>query len=255
MIGAERRDTHLEAAMGTVVGITSAGPLPRAALRAAVDVLHEADRVFSTWNRSSPMARLRAGEVDFAELAPTDRATIGSVLDRCVLARELSGGAFDPWAMPGGVDPTGLVKGWAVGRARAALRDRGVDVVMVNGGGDIAVAGRPGGAPWRVGVRHPDQPTQFAAVLEVVATVATSGTYERPGELLDPASGRAVGLGVSATVLGPDLDLVDALATGLAVGGPAVLPAIDRLAGYEAYLISQSGRHYATTGMPFAPAR
>ena len=28
----------------------------------------------------------------------------------------MSGGWFDPWAMPGGVDPTGLVKGWAVDR-------------------------------------------------------------------------------------------------------------------------------------------
>ena len=29
-------------------------------------------------------------------------------------ARDASGGWFDPWAMPGGYDPTGLVKGWAV---------------------------------------------------------------------------------------------------------------------------------------------
>jgi hypothetical protein len=32
----------------------------------------------------------------------------------CEAAREASDGWFDPWAMPGGYDPTGLVKGWAV---------------------------------------------------------------------------------------------------------------------------------------------
>lgn len=245
---------HLEAVMGTVVGITSPDPFPAGPLQAAVDALHAADRIFTTWDPRSPMSRLRSGEVDLDELAPDDAARITHVLWRCEMAREITGGAFDPWAMPGGLDPTGLVKGWAAQRALQALVDSGMTTVMVNAGGDIATAGAPGGRPWRVGIRHPSQPDAYCAVIEVAAAVATSGDYERPGQLIDPSTGRTARVAASATVTGPDLDLVDALANGLAVGGAPVLEAIDRLPGHEAYLITDAGRHYATPGFAFAGA-
>lgn len=245
---------HLESVMGTIVGITSPAVIPAAAVDAAVAALRDADRIFSTWDSTSPMARLRAGEAQLEELDPSDAAQIGVVLDRCRVAREITGGAFDPWAIEGGVDPTGLVKGWAVGNALAALVERGVENAMVNGGGDIAVVGTFEGGRWRVGIRHPDQPTQLAAVVEVSGAVATSGNYERPGELIDPTTGRTARVASSATVTGPDLDLADALATGLAVGGASVLRAIDSLTGYEAYLIADDGRQYATPGMAFVDA-
>lgn len=237
--------------MGTVVGVVTHGRLPELARRAAIGELHEADRVFSTWNPASPMARLRAGRAGLEDLDPGDAALIVEVLRRCELARELTGGAFDPWALPGGVDPTGLVKGWAAERALRALG--GGAAAMVNAGGDLVVSGTPGGRPWRVGIRHPGQPEGFlAAVVEVAAAVATSGDYERPGQLVDPATGRAARAAGSATVTGPDLDLADALATGLAVGGRTVLAAIDRLPGYDAYLVTGEGRHLATPTMAFA---
>lgn len=245
-----QRCSHLEPVMGTVVGITSPDPFPPLALGAAVRALHEADRVFSTWNPTSPLSRLRGGHAHLEELEPADADLVMWVLDRCALARELTGGAFDPWALPGGVDPTGLVKGWAASRALDALVEGGVDTAMVNAGGDIAVAGAPGGRPWRVGLRHPGQPQALTAVVAVTGAVATSGDYERPGQLLDPATGRTARTTASATVVGPELDLVDALATGLAVAGSPLLPAIDALPGYEAHLVTDDGRHFATPGLP-----
>jgi thiamine biosynthesis lipoprotein len=241
--------THLEPVMGTVVGISSRDPLPAAGLAGAVEVLHQADRVFSTWDPASPMSRLRSGQAALDDLDTADADLITAVLDRCQLARRLTGGAFDPWAMPGGVDPTGLVKGWAADQALRALQAAGVLSVMVNAGGDITVAGCPGA---RIAVRHPAQPQDYAAIIEVDMAIATSGDYERPGQLIDPATGRTARVGASATVTGPELDLADALATGLAVKGGPMLAVIDRLIGYEAYLITDNGRHYATPGMRFA---
>ncbi|HVX20624.1 MAG TPA: FAD:protein FMN transferase [Acidimicrobiales bacterium] len=242
---------HLEPVMGTVVGIRSPDPLPAAAVEAAVAVLHDADRLFSLWKPDSPMSRLRAGQAAVEDFGPCDAATIRSVLARCAVARQVTGGAFDPWSLPGGVDPTGLVKGWAVERARDAIVARGHDTVMVNGGGDIAVAGVPPGGPWRAGIRHPMQPTQLAAVVEVGAGIATSGNYERPGELIDPATGRTARGVISATVVGPELDLADALATALAVRGAAMLEVIAALPGYGAYMIADDGRQYAGGAVPF----
>ena len=242
----------LEPVMGTIVGFSSPDVLPPHLLAAAVEELHDADRVFSTWNPGSPMSRLRCGQTDLGEIDPGDADKIAEVLERCELARELTGGAFDPWAMPGGVDPTGLVKGWAVARALTVVTGSGVQDLMVNAGGDVAVSGSPPGRNWTVGIRHPDQPQGLAAVIEVKAALATSGNYERPGQLIDPFSGRTARVCASATVTGPELDLVDALATGLAVAGAPLLEAIETLRGYEGYLIATSGRHYATAGMAFA---
>ena len=246
--------SHIEPAMGTVVGFTSPDPLPADGLAEAARLLHEANRVFSTWDPASPISRLRAGEATRDQLDGPDAALVDAVLERCLLAREITSGAFDPWAMPGGLDPTGLVKGWAAGRALQALNAAGTRNVMVNAGGDIAVSGCAGDGPWRVAIRHPAQPDAYAAILEVTGAVATSGDYERPGQLIDPTTGRTARVAASATVTGPDLDLADALATGLAVAGRQLLPAIDRLGGYDAYLITDVGRHYATPGVTFVPS-
>lgn len=243
--------THLEAVMGTVVGITSPGALPVEGLAGAVRALHESDRVFSTWNPGSPMSLLRSGAADIEDLEPDDGLLIVEVLEQCALARELTGGAFDPWAMPGGVDPTGLVKGWAADLALRELTGADCRTAMVNAGGDIAVAGTPYGSPWKIAVRHPFQPGCYAAIVEVTEAIATSGDYERPGQLVDPSTGRTARVAASATVTGPDLGMADALATGLAVAGRSLLGRIDALEGYEGFLITDSGSFYATPGMRF----
>lgn len=235
--------------MGTLVSLTSPDAPAPGALAAMARTLADIEAVFSTWDPKSPMSKLRAGRTDISELPRAQAAQVTHVLDRCRLARELTSGAFDPWAMPGGLDPTGLVKGWAAMQALAAVRAVGQTTVMVNAGGDIATSPLPDGGPWRVGVRHPWQPTALLGVIGVTGAIATSGTYERPGQLFEPGTGRVVGGPVSATVTGPDLDLADALATGLAVGGGSVLRAIEAMDGYEALLVATDGLCYGTPGL------
>ena len=130
---------------------TEAAELSRQLDRARA-VLHRADEVFSTWQPDSPISRLRAGEITDAQ-AP---AEVAEVLDRCATARELSGGWFDPWAMPGGVDPTGYVKGWAAQNALAAFSAECIAGAIVNAAGDIASFGGLGnGQPFRIGIADP----------------------------------------------------------------------------------------------------
>jgi thiamine biosynthesis lipoprotein len=239
--------------MGTVCSITVVtGGRPaaefRAVLAAACAVLHRADAVFSTWDPGSPVSRLRRGAATLADMP----GEVGNVLAECRAASSASHGWFDSWAMPGGVDPTGLVKGWAVDRALAVLRDEGVGGALINGGGDVAAYGRPApGERWRAGIRHPWRPGALAAVVEVRAAVATSGCYERGPHLIDPRTGRPASRAASATVTGPQLGLADALATAVAVGGDEALAAVAALDGYEAYLIRPDGSEVDTGGVPF----
>jgi FAD:protein FMN transferase len=238
----------------TVSGAAAASDAWDADLRRRLDqartVLERADEVFSTWRPDSPVSRLRRGEITAAEAPPEMAAVLGA----CETARQMSGGWFDPWAMPGGFDPTGYVKGWAAQRAAAALHGLPMSGALVNAAGDIASAGaQPSGAPFRIGIADPDEPRRLAEIVELTECIATSGTYERGSHLIDPRSGQPAARVGSASVLGPDLGFADALATAVAVAGAAGLALIEPLAGYEALIIGLDGRRQWTSHFPFAP--
>ncbi len=250
--------------MGTSVTIDvyAAGELTAAGgarlreqLARAQAILHHADEVFSTWQPGSPVSRLRRGELPAAQLP----AEVTEVLERCRTARDLTGGWFDPWAMPGGVDPTGYVKGWAAQRALAAFAPGpgaaagGVTGAIVNAAGDIAsFGGLADGQPFRIGIADPAAPRRLAAIIELTGAIATSGSYERGRHLIDPHTGQPAARAASASVTGPDLGLADALATALAVAGEPGLALVEPLAGYEALIIGYDGSRRWTPGFPFA---
>jgi thiamine biosynthesis lipoprotein len=249
---------RLEHVMGTVVTI-DVYPMPAtddtwtADLHRRLDqarlVLQRADDVFSTWQPDSPVSRLRRSEITAAE-APDEVAV---VMSACEVAQRLSGGWFDPWAMPGGFDPTGYVKGWAAQRALDALDGLAMHGALVNAAGDIACAGRqPSGDAFRIGIADPAEPRRLAAIAELTGCIATSGTYERGTHLIDPHSGLPAARVASASVIGPDLGLADALATAIAVAGTEGLDLVEPLAGYEALIIDWDGRRQATSQFPLA---
>lgn len=249
---------HVEPAMGTTVSFTvhdGCDPaVARQAIAEACGELRAADELFSTWKPWSPMSRLRRGAARLDTFPDDVAAQLASVLALSWQVRQATDGWFDPWAIPGGVDPTGLVKGWALERAAAVLRRAGL-LATVNGGGDIVTCGIPLEGPWRIGVRHPWRPGSLACVVTVSSpaqAVATSGSYERGSHFVNPRTGaRTSGAVASATVVGADLAVADALATALAVGGGAALDSM-RLVGYEAYLVGHDGSEQSTDGFPFS---
>lgn len=253
MIGtAEGPAVHVEPVMGTVASFQvwpdpPAAAAWRPAVAEACDILHDADRLFSTWDPGSVASRYRRGELDPADV-PDDLAV---VIRLCRLVTTASDGWFDPWALPGGFDSTGLVKGWAVERAISVLRRAGIRGAMLNVGGDIAVIGRPGADEvWTVALRHPDHADAAACVIEVESAVATSGAYERGAHLIDPRTGSPACRVASATVTGPSLAVADGLATALAVAGEAGLAFVAEAEGYEGLVIRADGTAAGTRGFP-----
>ncbi|HWD70430.1 MAG TPA: FAD:protein FMN transferase [Solirubrobacteraceae bacterium] len=243
---------HSEPVMGTVVSIDvrpRGVPMvrTRAAVAAACEVLHRADDVFSLFQHDTPLARLRRGEIEVTNCPPE----VADVIALCEQAKLASGGWFDPWGMPGGFDPTGLVKGWAAREAARVLEAAGVGAAMVNAAGDIASFGTPGQRDaWRVGVRSPESAELLACVIELRGcAVATSGLYERGAHIWDVRAGRPADGVASATVCGDDLALADAFATGLVAAGSAGLDAVTA-AGYEALLLLAGGKSVSTAGFP-----
>lgn len=125
------------------------------------------------------------------------------------------------------LDLGAIGKGAAVDRALAAMRRAGVAAAMVNAGGDLAVDGRAGRRPWRVGIRDPAGGLLATLALEPGEAVFTSGDYaryreingQRQGHVLDPRTGRPARAAVQATVIGVNGARADAAATALLVAG------------------------------------
>lgn len=247
---------HVEQVMGTTVTLDvrdrhlSRSELARAVL-VGVDALHDADRMFSTYRSGSAVSQLRRGSRR-PEHFPAD---VVSVLVRCAAAKERTRGWFDPWAMPGGFDPTGLVKGWAAQRALREMAHWGVRHALVNAGGDVVVHGDAdgtgNGTGWSIGIQHPFAPSGLLTTVRGTdLAVATSGAYERGSLAVDPASGGSVHRLASVTVAAADLALADALSTGASAHGPEALDWLSDIPGVEALLVTLDGDLLTTSGWP-----
>ncbi|MFL6145030.1 MAG: FAD:protein FMN transferase [Labedaea sp.] len=205
---------NVEHIMGLPISLDLRGGPRPGAVRAAFDWLREVDRRFSPFRPDSEVSRFGQG---------TPSAELAEIVALCERYEAASGGAFRAWLPGRGFDPCGVVKGWAVQRAGEILRAAGADRFCLNAGGDVLTAGEPEtGRPWRVGVRHPDQPMRVCAVLEVRdGAVATSGAYERGRHVVDGRTGRPVVELVSLTVVAGDLTTADATSTAAFAMGRA----------------------------------
>ncbi len=238
--------------MGTTVSFDVRDPDARpSAITEVVDWLHHVDAVFSPYKLDSTISALGRGELRFDEL--TDE--VRDVLRLCELMRQETGGTFDVFAVPAPngttLDPSGLVKGWSIERAAELLEAEGCHNFCINAGGDISLRGRPGpGQRWRVGVRHPDDPGRISTVIEGAErlAVATSGTYERGGHIIDPRDGLPVTTLASVTVVGPDLTIADVYATAAFVMGEHAIGWIESRPGYEGLAIEHRSSMSSTSG-------
>ena len=96
------------------------------------------------------------------------------------------------------IDLGGYLKGYALDRAVAILKEHGVNNALINIGGNVMALGDKNGEPWSVGIQNPRQPGPLASLkLKSGEAIGTSGDYQRYFEfdgkrychLLDPRSG------------------------------------------------------------------
>jgi FAD:protein FMN transferase len=223
-------------------------PVDEGVLDGMFDWLRWVDATFSTYKDDSEISRLNRGELALEDAHPA----VVDVLDRCERLRVETDGYFDARAAsPELVDPSGLVKGWAVDRAAALLDEAGLRNYAVNAAGDMRLRGRA--VPelyWRVGIQHPLEPDRVARVIDTTdLAVATSGEYARGAHVFDPHTHRPPTGILSVTITGPDLATADAYATAaFAMGADRATRWTARLRGYEAMTILADGRVLSTPG-------
>jgi thiamine biosynthesis lipoprotein len=242
-----RRVEHI---MGLPIVVDIRDDCTGAVLDELFDWLRWVDATFSTYKDDSEISRINRGELRREDAHPHVR----QVLERCEQLRDETDGYFDMRTPTGSIDPSGLVKGWAVDRAAAILADAGLHNYAVNAGGDMRVRGRA--VPelaWRVGIQHPLDAQQVAAVIETAAelAIATSGAYARGEHVWDPHTGRPPSGILSVTIVGRVLATADAYATAAFAMGPELAPHwTARLEGYEAMTILSDETVFKTGGFP-----
>ena len=243
--------------MGTVVSfdVRFADESQRApmlvAVMSAVAWLHRVDEVFSTYRSDSQISRLGRGELRLAECD----VDVAEVLDLCAEIGRESDGYFSS-TYGGRLDPTGLVKGWAVQRASEILAAAGSRHHCVNGGGDIqALGGLAIDSPWVIGISHPLQRDGFASVVRMTGgAVATSGTAERGAHVVDPHTGQPAERLASVTVVGFDLIRSDAYATAAVAMGGSARAWLESRPGYEGFAVAADGSGWWTSLTPASVA-
>lgn len=167
----------------------------------------------------------------------TNAAAISAaVMSRCREVRAATDGYFDPWALPGGFDPSGMLTGWALEQAGATLLKAGISDFSIEARGKLLLRGNaPGGDGWRVCIHDPDYPTEILSSLHITNT----GLATEASEVIDPYTQRPKSHFRLVTVMGPDLATADGYATALRAAGPAGLSWFPTSDGYEAVLYVQ----------------
>ncbi len=207
--------------------------------------------MFSTYRDDSVINRLDRGELAVVDCP----AEVREVLELGRRAEEQSDGAFSvrlprPGTESRRLDPSGVVKGWAVQRAfrwLTALDD--TDACLSAGGDLVCRVTDPQRAPWQIGIEDPRDPSRLIATVPVRrGAVATSGTARRGAHLYDARTGLQAEGVASVTVIGPDLTWADIDATAAFAHGAGAADWLGRRPGRTGLVVWPDGSTTTVSG-------
>ncbi|MDV2466337.1 FAD:protein FMN transferase [Elizabethkingia anophelis] len=151
----------------------------------------------------------------------------------------------------------GIGKGYAAEMGKRLLQQRGVQSGVVNASGDLTVWGsQADGKPWTIGIANPDNARLPFSYLNITDTaVATSGNYEkyvmiggkRYSHTINPKTGIPVSGVKSVTIICPNAEIADAMATPVSIMGiDAALNLINQIQQVECIIIDDANRIYSS---------
>jgi thiamine biosynthesis lipoprotein len=199
------------------------------------------DRRFSTFKSNSEISKINRGEIHVSNYSEEMRE-IFALAETTKLDTE---GYFDIKKPNGTLDPSGIVKGWAIKCATEILIKEGYKNFYIDAGGDIEARGEL----WKVGIRSPFEFTEIVKILEVTDRgVATSGNYVHKTHIYNPVNKTLNSDIVSLTVIGKDILEADRFATAAFAMGRDGIVFIERWPGLEGYMIDEKGVATMTSG-------
>ena len=154
----------------------------------------------------------------------------------------------------------GIGKGYAAEQAKLVLQKEGIKAGVVNAAGDLAAWGyQPNGQPWTIGIASPGNIWHpFSSMNITDKAVATSGNYEKfvvidgkkYSHTIDPKTGFPVHGIKSVTIICPNAEIADALATPVMVMGvKAGLDLINQLNDVECIIIDEDHKLHTSNNI------
>ncbi|HEY0299455.1 MAG TPA: FAD:protein FMN transferase [Arachidicoccus sp.] len=148
-------------------------------------------------------------------------------------------------------------KGYAAERAKYVMKNAGVENAIVNASGDLTAWGRqPDGSAWTIAVSDPNNAHLAFSYMDISdMSVATSGNYEKYilidgtkySHTINPKTGLPVTGIKSVTIITPNAEIADAMATPVTVMGiGAGLDMINQMNHIEAIVVDDENRLYTS---------
>jgi len=196
------------------------------------------DERFSTYKKVSEITLFNEGKISDKYLSKDMK----EVLSLSEKTKNETNGFFDI-AYNGKIDPSGLVKGWAIYKAAELLHKNGFKNFYVEIAGDIEISGlNKDGKKWAIGIRNPFNKKENIKVVYLSNKgIATSGTYERGNHIYNPKDKKIANEIISLTVIGPNIYEADRFATAAFAMGIDGVNFIENLPGFEGYMIDHNG--------------
>lgn len=199
------------------------------------DYLISVDERFSTYKKNSEMTLYNEGKITKKDLSDD----MEKIFELSEETKNKTDGFFDIFH-EGKIDPSGLVKGWAIYNASLILRKKGFKNFYIEIAGDIEVAGLNNeGKKWAIGIRNPLNKEENVKVVYLSDHgIATSGTYEKGKHIYNPNKpNEEIKDIVSLTVIGSNVYEADRFATAAFAMGKKGIDFIENLDGFEGYMI------------------
>jgi len=200
------------------------------------DYFAAVDERFSTYKKTSEISAINRGALK-KEQWSEDMRTIFALAEETKRATD---GYFDIARADGTYDPSGIVKGWAIWNAARMIESGGDKNFYVDAGGDVQTHGRNAeGTQWSVGIKNPWNEKENVKIVHLSGEgIATSGTYVRGLHIYNPKRSYEPANDImSLTVVGPNVYEADRFATAAFAMGRAGIEFIERLDGFEGYMI------------------
>lgn len=237
------KQTELIMGMPITVEVVNKGAMKH--IESVFDYFKEIDSRYSIYKENSEISQINNGLPKAKWSFEMNR-----VLDLCEQTRRDTNGYFNI-AHNGRLDPSGLVKGWAIANASDMLRRKGVNNFYIEAGGDIQVGGKDSNnKPWTIGIRSPFNIDELIKTISVSTEgVATSGTYIRGQHIYNPLKPNEEITGVrSLTVIGPNIYEADRFATAAFAMGEKGIEFIRSNPDLEGYMVTSDKVATFTSG-------
>lgn len=207
--------------------------------------LDHIDNKFSIYKKNSEISQINRNELNESQYS----LEMQEIFKLSEKTKKETNGYFDI-NLNGKIDPSGIVKGYAIWQAAKKLKNKGFQNFYLEIAGDIQVFGKNEKQEhWKIGIQNP---FNLKEIIKIVILkdkgIATSGTYIRGNHIFNPKEKKTATEIASITVIGPNVYEADRFATAAFAMGGKGIEFIESLKGFEGYMIQNDKKAVYTRG-------